>query len=159
MILAAWTDGRVIWSNDRLNGGPPFRQGRIDPKRVTAELARFADGFFAKKEIWATGPGSDSIRLIAKTGKSRFQAAAWHELFEADGKLMMKSGSIATLDGEPRLQALRKEPSEWLFFRAVWNDARLRLASLVPESGEPCAGEAFMENGELFWRDAPAGNR
>src|SRR5579862_3387963 len=48
IILVAWPDGYIVWSGDRLKGGPPYRAGHVDPKKVATLLARFdKDGLFA----------------------------------------------------------------------------------------------------------------
>src|SRR5688572_20891566 len=48
LVLAIWPDGTVIWSEDRLAGGAPYRTGTVDRKKVKALLADFdRDGFFA----------------------------------------------------------------------------------------------------------------
>src|SRR5262245_57227957 len=52
IIFAAWIDGHVVWSNDRLKGGAPYRTGRADPRAVTALLARLdKDGLFADEKL------------------------------------------------------------------------------------------------------------
>ena len=63
IIFAAWPDGFIVWSSDRLMGGPPYRSGHIDPKRVTALLSRFdKDGLFADE--------SSMMRTSARTRNS-----------------------------------------------------------------------------------------
>jgi len=52
IILVAWPDGQMIWSDDRLKGGAPYRAGQVAPGKVTALLARFdQDGLFADEKL------------------------------------------------------------------------------------------------------------
>ena len=52
LILAIWGDGRVVWSEDRLQGGSPYRAGQIDAKRLTALVSRLErDGVFADEKL------------------------------------------------------------------------------------------------------------
>jgi hypothetical protein len=72
IIFAAWPDGFVVWSGDRLKGGPPYRAAHIDPRRVTALLSRFdKDGLFADERLndAKIGPDSQFTTLFIKSGK------------------------------------------------------------------------------------------
>jgi hypothetical protein len=40
LILVAWPDGHVVWSGDRLRGGPPYCMSTVDPQTITAALTR-----------------------------------------------------------------------------------------------------------------------
>src|SRR5262249_28647215 len=82
LILAAWPDGRVIWSGDRLRGGAPYRAGQVEPKKVAALLARFEnDGLFADEKLNQArfGPDSEFITVLVKAGKRQVKMESWHE--------------------------------------------------------------------------------
>src|SRR5215211_6076950 len=34
LIVGIWGDGRVVWSDDRVKGGGPYRTARVAPQRV-----------------------------------------------------------------------------------------------------------------------------
>ena len=52
VIACIWPDGRVLWSRDHNEGGPPYLSGRIDPKRLAAFIADLdSRGIFTRK-LW-----------------------------------------------------------------------------------------------------------
>ena len=52
IITCLWPDGRVVWSQDRTNGGAPYFSGRIQPKRLSEFIASLdSKGLFAHK-VW-----------------------------------------------------------------------------------------------------------
>ena len=135
IIFAAWPDGLIVWSGDRLMGGPPYRAGHIDPKRVAALLSRFEkDGLFADKKLNDAnfGPDSQFTTLFIKSGKKQVKMCSWHELMERSDKLVADDHGAAVLDGRRRLDVLRKTPADYLFYRFVWSETRSRLADLIP---------------------------
>jgi len=61
IILAAWPDGHVVWSEDRLQGGPPYQSANVDPQKIGALLALFeAEGMFADTTLNQGHFGVDS---------------------------------------------------------------------------------------------------
>lgn len=38
LILVVWDDGHVVWSEDQVHGGAPYRPAHIDPGKLTAFL-------------------------------------------------------------------------------------------------------------------------
>jgi hypothetical protein len=96
LIFVAWPDGHVVWSADRLQGGPPYRTADIDPRKVTTLLASFGkDGLFADKNLnrayW--GPDSEFIKVYIKSGKNEVEMESWHELVEVRGDVATSAGA------------------------------------------------------------------
>lgn len=159
VILAAWPDGRLVWSGDRLKGGPPYRSGRIETEKVAALLARFEkDGLFADKKLNDAqfGPDSQFITVFIKSGKHQVKMESWHELAEESDKLVADHHGISSLDGRRRLDVLRKAPPDYLFFRYVWSETRGKLTDLIPGEGTPSEGKPVMEAGVLSWQEPAA---
>jgi hypothetical protein len=155
IILAAWPDGQIVWSADRLHGGTPYREGRIDPDKVADLLARFdQDGLFADKKLNEPdfGPDAGFTTLLIKFGKKQVEMRSWHELYEASGKVVAKRHGLESLNGRRRLDVLRKEPAQYLGFRFVWSEARGKLMDLIPEESSPSTGEAVREADAISWR-------
>lgn len=47
VVVAIWGDGRVIWSDEAVRSGPPYRQGQVGPDAVRKLLAKWTkDGHF-----------------------------------------------------------------------------------------------------------------
>jgi hypothetical protein len=52
VIACVWPDGRVVWSEDRTNGGAPYFTDRIEPKQLRKFMAALdTKGIFARK-VW-----------------------------------------------------------------------------------------------------------
>ena len=61
LILAAWGDGYVVWSQDRLQGGEPYLAGQVSPARVSAVLERVErEGAFGDPRLAQPCFGPDS---------------------------------------------------------------------------------------------------
>jgi hypothetical protein len=157
IILAAWPDGRMVWSEERLRGGAPYRAGRVDRRKVAALLERFdRDGVFSDEKLNEAhfGPDSQFISLFIKSGAKKVKMQSWHELFEASGGLVVTSTGASSLNGPRRLE----EPADYLVFRLIWSETRALLAGLVPSESREHSGTPFMKGGILSWRE-PAGLR
>jgi hypothetical protein len=161
LILAAWPDGHIVWSGDRLKGGAPYRAGRVDPKKISALLGRFEkEGLFSDETLNQAhfGPDSEFLTVFIKSGKQQVQMQSWHELFEESDNLVATEGGVSVLEGRRRLDVLRKAKPEYLFFRTVWSETRDRLSGLIPAEGAKTAGQPVMKAGELSWHE-PAGSK
>ncbi len=159
LILAIWPDGHIVWSKDRLKGGAPYYAGQVDPENVSSLLSRLEqDGVFADKTLNDThfGPDSHFTTLLVRTGKKQLRMQSWHEVFEVNGKTVVGSHGVSGLSGQRRLEALRKEPADYLYYRFVWSETRGKLIDLIPNEGKPVAGSAATTERGLFWRELPA---
>jgi hypothetical protein len=159
IILVAWPDGHIVWSSDRIQGGAPYRAGRVDPKRVAALLVRSEnDGLFADEKLNQAhfGPDSQFITLLVKSGKKQVKMQSWHELFEGSDKVVVDHRGAVALEGRRRLDELRKAPAEYLFFRTVWSETRTRLSDLIPVESDVSTGKPVMKVGVVSWQERAA---
>jgi hypothetical protein len=158
IIFAAWPDGHVVWSGDRLNGGAPYHAGHVEPKKIAALLTRFEkDGLLADKELNRAhfGPDSLFITILIKSGQKQVKMMSWHELFERSGRIVVTgSGGAEVLESRRRLDVLRKEPADYLFFRFVWSETRAKLAELNPCDSSASVGTPVMKAGVLSWQES-----
>jgi hypothetical protein len=155
IIFAAWPDGQIVWSDDRIQGGPPYRSAQSDPQRFAKLIARFEkDGLFADEKLNQAnfGPDSQFITVLIKSAKKQVKMMSWHELFEADGGLVTSYGAVGSGNGS-RLGVLRKEPPDYLFYRMVWSETRTSIATMIPTAGRPTSGSPLMKAGELSWEE------
>lgn len=160
LVVAIWTDGRVVWSKDRLNGGAPYLAGRIDAEDVRSLLSRFEqDGLFADETLGNArfGPDSAYTTLLVRSGKKQLQMKSWHEVFEANGKAVAGRHGVSGLEGRRRLEALRNEPADYLFYRFVWSETRGRIIDLIPNEGKPVEGTVEVTGRGISWTELPAG--
>lgn len=157
LILAAWPDGLIVWSIDRLKGGPPYRTGRVDPGRLAALLNQFdRDGVFADQGLNAGhfGPDSQFTTLFVKAGKKQVKMSSWHEVFEDGGGLVADHRGVSALHSRHKLQVLRDTPADYLFFRFVWSEVRRQLTELIPAKSQVAQGRPVMNAGKLSWSES-----
>jgi len=83
------------------------------------------------------GPDSRSTTILVKARGRQLKMQSWHELYEASAKTVATDKGLVPLDGRPRFDVLLAEPVEYLFYRLVWNELRLRAASLIPSESKP----------------------
>lgn len=162
VIFAAWPDGHVIWSKDRIKGGAPYYAGHIEPERFTSLLSDLEhDGLFADEKLNKARFGPDSLftTLFVKSGKKHVRLQSWHEVAEARGQAIATSTGISPLDGQQRLAVLRKEPADYLYYRFVWSETRGRMLDLIPVNGKPTTGTIDETEGQLTWREAPTNSK
>jgi len=158
IILVIWPDGQVIWSTDRVNGGPPYFSGKVEPADVLVVLADVErDGLFADERLNDAhfGPDSGFTTLLVKWGKRQVKMQSWHERYEANGKTIAGSHGVSGLEGKRRFEALAKEPADYLHYRLVWSETRGRLIDLIPAAGKQVEGGPIMKDRRLVWQDAP----
>ncbi len=149
IIVAIWKDGRVIWSEDALRGGPPYFEGSIDPKVLAEFLAEVNNkGWFndpvSKQHHWGPDSSWTAIIILGDGGKL-LNMGSWHELFEANPNLVADATGIASLDRRDRAQVLAQQPEDYRRFRAIWSELRNRLQELIPADGKIVEGLQFKE--------------
>jgi hypothetical protein len=156
LILAVWGDGRAVWSEDLLGGGAPYRSGQIDAKRLTALVSRLDhDGFFADERLSQIhfGPDSHFTTILVKCGNKQLKMQSWHELYEAQGKVVATKRGLTGLEGRSRLAVLAKEPADYLYYRLAWSELRERASSLIPSESKRVDGRLRLEAGNLSWEE------
>jgi hypothetical protein len=153
LVMAVWPDGTAIWSDDRTVGGPPYRSGHVDPKRVAAALKRIgADGYFDDESLGQlyVGPDAGSTILLAKAGKKKVDMQSWHELYEGNGAVA-REGGLGTAEGS-RLAALKAESAKYLYYRMAWSELRGQMTALIPNESRPVEGRLVFSAGEAYWQ-------
>jgi hypothetical protein len=158
LIFVAWDDGQVVWSENRTQGGAPYRTGQIEPARVRDALKAIeSDGFFNHDSLRRPyfGPDARSTVIVANTKEHRLKMQSWHELYETNGRVVATDKGLVPLEGRARFDVLLGEPAEYLFYRLMWNELRLRAAVLVPPESTPVNGNLVFRLGETYWVEPP----
>ena len=158
LVFAAWGDGHVVWSEDRVRGGAPYRCGEVAPEKFATFMSRMeSDGVFADSDLaqprW--GPDAEFTTILLRSSDQRLKMESWHELYELSGQAVATSGGVSGLNGG-RLEVLKKEPAEYLHYRMVWSEIRSAAFKLIPDSIAPVHGEALMKAGVISWRERSA---
>jgi hypothetical protein len=158
LVVAVWDDGHVVWSDDRLRGGAPYRSGQIDRTRLAAILSGMErDGVFAEKKFSRANVGPDSkfTTIWLKSGKLQLQMRSWHELVEAGGGAVATTSGIEPLRGRRRFDVLRNQPSEYLYYRLAWSEIRGTLLEMIPSESKAVDGKVRMQAGVISWQESP----
>ena len=158
LIIAAWPDGYVVWSQDRIEGGPPYLAGTVDPRLLSAGLSSAVrDGVFADKSLAnpCFGPDSKFTTILLRYSGKQLRMDSWHEVSEQSGKLFASSCALTALS-RPRLEAMREESPRYLYYRVVWSELRGFASSLIPATSRPVAGDVRMKAGVMAWVERPA---
>ena len=144
VIAAVWRDGRIVWSEDRLKGGPPYRQGPFPREKLDSLLDAlerkqvFSDASQLRRSF---GPDSDYTVIAIDDGRRRVRLESWHELFEQNTNLVATAGGITPLRGDKREDVLRQQPETYRRFRDTWSEVRQAVEALIPKTGEPYEGK------------------
>jgi hypothetical protein len=135
-VLAAWPDGTVVWSDDPVHGGPPYRVARIDPRTVADTIDEWGrEGRWIGERRF--GPDARWTHITAQAGSNRvIDVGSWHEVYESDPALVVTGTGIEPLNERSRAEVLAQQPPEYSDFRRRWELVRGRALSLIPASGE-----------------------
>jgi len=155
-LFIAWPDGRLVWSENRVTGGAPYRTAQIDPEKIAALMKWFEkDGVFANHKLKAAhfGPESQFTTILIKNGKRELKLQSWHELVEQSGKSVAADGGATGLQGQRRQDVLRESKADYLYFRFVWSETRGRLMDLIPSDGKGVVGDVTLKDHVVSWKE------
>lgn len=140
LVAALWGDGKIIWSDQRIAGGPPYFHGRFDAKKLEALLgslqSQSALTNAAFPRLWF-GPDSSTMRIAVNDGQYHLALESWHESFEQSSNLVATAQSVRSLEGRSRDEVLREQPADYRQFRSAWREIRDKVAEMTPAQGEP----------------------
>ena len=142
VIVALWADGRIVWSDNSIEGGPPYREATLEPARVEELLKNleerdvFADPGLSSRLYF--GPDSTWSAIVVLHDGKYLNMQSWHELFEQRPNLVGTAQGITSLGQRSREEVLADQPEEYREFRRVWSVVKEALLALIPgEGGKP----------------------
>ncbi len=153
VVIAVWDDGRIVWSKEPIEGGPPYWVGKVE----LSKLERFFDeleqrGLYKNPTPKQLHFGPDSaFTVIAITyGARQIKMTSWHELFEASSETLVGTarGIYYIEDGRSREEILAEQPEEYKRFRSTWSEIRSLLKGLIPEKGQIVKDLVFLPQEE-----------
>lgn len=138
LIVALWEDGSVVWSSNPIEGGPPYRKGRIERETVSRLLASVDDAL-----------EDQALQRPWVAFESRFTTI----LLQVDGRevRMRLDDDITVRDDGP--------VAEYEHFRASWDAIRRQVTELLPEHGTTVDGQLTLSRGVISWREAAGTER
>ena len=145
-VLLVWRDGSVLWSEDRVGGGPPYFRGRTSTDQVAEAIKTIEQTGAFEGMPWPLHFGFDSAftTIAVCDGSRRLSMSSWHELFELNPKLVAASYGVTSLDGRNREDVIAAQPEDYRVFRETWKQIRDVTSSLIPAEGHP-AGNVRLE--------------
>jgi hypothetical protein len=150
VILAAWSDGQVVWSDD-IWGGRPYFVGRITPAQLREFIKELADrGVFknSTRNDEYLSVDSDDLVIAICDGSNRVSMVSDHELYETHPDVIGTADGILVLEGRSREQVRAQQPRYYKRFRKLWAEIREASTKLIPSEGQP-AGDIHFEWGTL----------
>jgi hypothetical protein len=154
LIMIAWGDGEVVWSENMRKGGAPYRFGQIDSTKVERLLQRIAQrGIFEDALLKRSYVGADApfTSLFIRSGDERVEMQSWHELSEDNDRVIATSSGLEPLSGRRWTNVLRREPAEYLYYRLMWAELRELLMELRPIDSKPIDGRMILRDRRLLW--------
>lgn len=154
LVVCLWGDGSIVWSNDNVNGGPPYFTAQVKPKAVSATFKKLVDiGAFDVPRLNQSnfGPDSQFTTILVRTGGKELKMDSWHELYESNGKVVAADHGLTGLAGKKLLPVLAEQSADYLHYRMTWSELRLAAAILIPKSGMETTGAPTMLRGKLSW--------
>jgi hypothetical protein len=131
-IFAAWNDGTLVWSDDRLHGGPPYRIADIDPADIAAAVAQMTSAA-RRLDEWHFAPDARWIRITVHNGTERvIDAGSSHEIIEEVPHLVATATGGEPLSGQSAAEVLARQPPHYRAFRAWWDAAKNAAFGLIP---------------------------
>lgn len=143
LIVALFDSGRLLWSNDPILGGPPYRQATIPIARFEefrADLVAAKD--FDNPSLYRARHGfhaNFSVLYIKGTERPLYMAS-WDEYFESKPGFAGTSHGVVKLvgphEGKTKEQILAEEKDQdYLAYRRKWTEIKERLRGLIPRDG------------------------
>ncbi len=130
-IVLLWDDGRVLWSENALTGGVPYRTGFVTPARAAALTERFKghDPALLTKE--SLGPDASYASLILRLSGGRYaQMKSWHPR-GPDAKTLATSRGLEPRNGRDPAAVLAADVPAYQAFRRLWQDLEDELVSVA----------------------------
>jgi hypothetical protein len=135
-LFVAWPDGRLVWSEDRVSGGPPYRAARVTPEAVERTIGSIAAaGTLLDQHHFAPDARHTHVIVIADDHRI-IDVASGHQIAEQEPGLVATATGIEPLNGFSRAAVLAAQPAAYRNFRARWDAVIGAIWRLCPAAGE-----------------------
>jgi len=116
--------------------------------------------FFSNKELSKNNFGPESIftTIYIKSRKKQLKMRSWHEYYEQNAESVVNEGGVHTDKDHGRLKMLKESSKEFLFYRLMWNEIRLKTSHLIPSESKPMKGKIVMKAGIVSWSESAVKN-
>lgn len=139
-LVFVFDDGRVLWSEDPVKGGAPFRVGQVPPSVLKA-LAGRVEGYDAAGRAALTtvsvGPDATHAVLYVRTdGDQHVLMKSWHPR-DPKAQFVATSRGLVSREGRDPAAVLAADTAEYRRFRQVWAELEGELTRLTASAGSP----------------------
>ena len=151
LVISMWEDGYVVWSENLILGGPPYRCGKINKVVFSKLLTEVEnDGYFGDPTLEQAnfGPDTQFKTLLIGTNNHRLSMQSLHELQTPSRLLPNESRKFLNT----KLGMLSESGAADLYYRLAWAELQLKCLRLLPNSSSPVSGSLVMRDGRLWWQ-------
>lgn len=134
--VAAWSDGRIVWSHDLKRGGSPYFTGKVDPAKVL-EVYRVLEEETSATEHKHTShtipdAASQNIVMLSENGETGIEWRSSHPNFEANKKVVYTSRGVSSSENYKPTDPPAKEEAEFQLFRRDFDRIKAAILALPP---------------------------
>ncbi len=138
IVVAAWEDGTVVWSADKLKGGSPYFKSIVDSEELATAITSMCE---AKANLPANthtdyrGPSSPETTILLGSESCNIYWHSWHEIWEATGRHVALERGIYPLPPGETVENMRANYSSphHIAFIEAWKDVKEAALRLIPE--------------------------
>jgi hypothetical protein len=144
-IVLLWDDGRVLWSDDAIEGGPPYRTGFVTPARAAAVTERFKNADPAVLTRESLGPDASFATLFLRLGGARFGLMkSWHPR-APNSETIATSHGLEARSGRDPAAVLAADTADYQAFRRTWKELEDELHAVAHAVSAPKPVTAKLE--------------
>ncbi len=134
LVIALYEDGRLIWSEDAISGGPPYRMAHTDEEEVKQLRLQLESSGFIREGIHSHIVRDSAFLIIYVNGTNGcMNLRSSHEPLESGGKFIAREHGFARLKkGSSIADILSQESIQYQEFRATWSAVKGSLLNLIP---------------------------
>jgi hypothetical protein len=144
-IVLLWDDGRVLWSDDAIAGGPPYRTGFVTPARAAAVAERFKNTDPAMLTRESLGPDAQFATLYLRLGGGRLGLMkSWHPR-EPNTDTIATSRGLEARNGRDPAAVLAADTADYQAFRRTWRELEEELLAVAHAVSAPRAVSAKLD--------------
>ncbi len=136
ILVAAWVDGRVVWSHDLRRGGSPYFTGKIDRQKVL-DVYRVLEEETSGTELELTSytiPDARSlvIAILSRDGETGISWQSSHPGFEDNKKLIYSSLGVSSAESFNENAPLTEDEIAFRNFRRNFDHMKATILALPP---------------------------
>lgn len=139
LVFGLWDDGRVIFSENRIEGGAQYFEVQLTAEEAFGTMKSFRRLFTrvdAQNCDYAQeGVGHVSLECGLEDAERLMRSS--HEAFERNPALVMTESGLEELSGRSRASRHEEGSAEYKRFRQVWDDVRMQMRGVAARKGTP----------------------